>query len=164
MALDPAPHILLVVAPYYRDITEQLVAGATAELEREGATWERIDVAGAFEIPAAISIVRQAGDAGKQQRRFDGYIALGCVIRGQTSHYDHICNEIARAFQDMAVIHRTAIGFGVLTCENGEQARVRSDVTKKNKGGEAARACLSVIGVQQAFGVDPDRAPDHAGA
>jgi len=157
MVLDPAPHILLVVASYYQDITEQLVAGATAEVERAGATWERIDVAGAFEIPAAISIARQAGGIGGR-RPFDGYVAIGCVIRGETTHYDHICNEIARAFQDMAVIHRTAIGFGVLTCENGEQARVRADVARKNKGGEAARACLSVIGVKQAFGLYPDHA------
>ena len=148
MALDPAPHILLIVAPYYTEITEQLVLGAVTELERAGASWERVDVAGAFEIPAAIGIAARG-----KRRHFDGYIGLVCVIRGETSHYDHICTETARALQDLAVSRQLAIGFGVLTCENGEQARVRSSVDKKNKGGEAARACLSVIEVKQSFGL-----------
>ena len=152
MAVEPAPHILLVVAPYYRDISEQLVAGTAGELERAGATWERLDVAGAFEIPAAISIAHHARSG---RRPFDGYVALGCVIRGETSHYDHICTETARAIQDLAVLHHLAIGFGVLTCENGEQARVRAAVDRKNKGGEAARACLATLAVKQSFGLYP---------
>ena len=152
MALEPAPHILLVVAPYYREISAQLVAGTVAELERAGATWERLDVAGAFEIPAAIAIAHH-GRGGR--RPFDGYVALGCVIRGETSHYDHICTETARAIQDLAVVHHLAIGFGVLTCENGEQARVRAAVDRKNKGGEAARACLATLAVKQSFGLYP---------
>ena len=150
MPLHPAPHVLLVVAPYYRDIAEQLVRGAVREIEAAGATWERIDVAGAFEIPAAISIAHHARSG---RRKFDGYVALGCVIRGETTHYDHICTETARAIQDLAFVHHLAIGFGVLTCENGEQARVRAGVDKKNKGGEAARACLSMLEVKHAFGL-----------
>ena len=150
MALEPAPHILLVVAPYYRDISDQLVAGTVGELERAGASWERLDVAGAFEIPAAISMAHHA-----RNRSFDGYVALGCVIRGETSHYDHICTETARAIQDLAVTQHLAIGFGVLTCENGEQARVRAAVDRKNKGGEAARACLGTIAVKRSFGLYP---------
>lgn len=149
--LDPAPHIMLVVAPYYRDITEQLVQGATAEIEAAGGTWERFDVAGAFEIPVAIAIAMEAGERDPARRRFDGYVTLGCVIRGETSHYDLICEETARAVQDLALSHKAAIGFGVLTCENGEQARVRADVDRKNKGGEAARACLETLRLKTHF-------------
>ena len=152
MALQPAPHILLVVAPYYEDIVEQLVAGAVAELEKNGATWERVDVAGAFEIPMAVGVANKSRG---NRRGFDGYVALGCVIRGETSHYDHICTETARAIQDLAVERHLAIGFGVLTCENGDQARIRAAVSKKNKGGEAARACLTTLKVKQAFGLYP---------
>lgn len=152
MALSTAPHILLVVAPYYSDITEQLVLGAVAELERAGATWERLDVTGAFEIPTAISITLAAQDRGLR-RPFDGYVTLGCVIRGETSHYDHICNETSRALMDLAITRHLALGFGVLTCENGEQARVRAAVDKKNKGGEAARACLKMLELKQTFGL-----------
>ena len=150
MALQPAPHILLVVAPYYVDITEQLVTGAVRELEQVGATWERVDVAGAFEIPAAIGIAHHSRGS---RRGFDGYVGLGCVIRGETSHYDHICAETARAIQDLAISQHMAIGFGILTCENGEQARVRAAVDKRNKGGEAARACLSILELKQSFGL-----------
>jgi 6,7-dimethyl-8-ribityllumazine synthase len=155
MAFDPAPHVLLVVAPYYRDITEQLVLGAVTELERAGATWERHDVAGAFEIPTAIGIALAAEARGV--RPFDGYVALGCVIRGETSHYDHICNETARALMDLAVARQLALGFGVLTCENGEQARARAWVDRKNKGGEAARACLMTLELKRSFGLYPGR-------
>ena len=156
MAFARPPRVLLVVAPYYVDITEQLVLGAVTELQRAGATWDRVDVAGAFEIPAAISIAGSA--ASRPGSAYDGYIGLGCVIRGETSHYDHICTETARALQDLAVSRHYAIGFGVLTCENGEQARARASVEKKNKGGEAARACLSIIEVKQSFGLYPEQA------
>ncbi len=151
MAIEPAPHIMLVVAPYYRDITEQLVCGTVAELERAGATWERFDVAGAFEIPVAIAIALAAGATPGGRPRFDGYIGLGCVIRGETSHYDLICAETARGLQDLAIRHRLALGFGVLTCENAEQARVRAAVDRKNKGGEAARACLATLALKRRF-------------
>lgn len=153
--LDPPPHIMLVVAAYYDEITEQLVAGATAEIEAAGGSCERFDVAGAFEIPVAISIALAASEHGPARQRFDGYVALGCVIRGETTHYDIICEETARAIQDLAVSHRAAIGFGVLTCENGEQARVRAAVDQKNKGGEAARACLDTLRLKQHFNFYP---------
>lgn len=155
MKLDPPPHVMLVVAPYYRDITEQLVEGAIAEIEAEGGSWERFDVAGAFEIPVAIAIAMEASEHGPARRRFDGYVALGCVIRGETSHYDLICEEAARAVQELALSHRAAIGFGVLTCENGDQARVRAAVDQKNKGGEAARACLETMRLKQHFNLYP---------
>lgn len=144
-----APHVLLVVAPYYAEIVGDLCRGTVAALEEAGATWERVDVAGAFELPVAISIAAAAEKRGG--KRYDGYMALGCVIRGETSHYDLICNEVARAVQTMAVEQRLAIGFGLLTCENGEQARVRASPEGKDKGREAVRACLGTIALKQQF-------------
>ena len=154
MPSSPAPHIMLIVAPYYAEISQNLVRGALAELGTVNATHERFEVAGAFEIPVAISIALRAQER-LGRHRFDGYVALGCVIRGETSHYDLICEETARAVQQLAVGHQLAIGFGVLTCENGEQARVRADPAGKNKGGEAARACLASLRLKQAFDLAP---------
>jgi 6,7-dimethyl-8-ribityllumazine synthase len=138
------PHIMIAVAPYYRAITDQLLAGAAAEVERSGATHEVFEVGGAFELPVAVRIAHGTG-------RFDGYVTLGCVIRGETSHYDLICAETARGIQSLAVEHGLAIGFGVLTCENGDQARARADVSGKNKGAEAARACLATLALKAAL-------------
>jgi 6,7-dimethyl-8-ribityllumazine synthase len=138
------PHVMLVEAPYYTHIAEALTKGATAALEAAGATWERITVPGAFEIPAAISFAVEAKQKGFGAA-YDGFIALGCVIRGETTHYDYVCNESARGLQDLALRHNLAIGFGILTVENEAQALARAAVDKKNKGGEAARACLAMI-------------------
>ena len=96
--------ILLVVAPYYKHITDQMVEGARRRLERDGATYEVVEVAGAFELPFAIATAHEGGG-------YDGYIALGCVIRGETSHYDLICNEVARACQNLATDGGLVIGF-----------------------------------------------------
>src|SRR3546814_396102 len=155
MSDGPAPHIMLVVAPYYGEIVEDLCRGAEAALAEAGATWERYDVAGAFEIPVAISIALDAEARGG--RRFDGYLGLGCVIRGETSHYDLICSEVARAVQTMAVERRVAIGFGLLTCENGDQARVRASPEGKDKGREAVRACLGTIELKRRFAAGGSR-------
>ena len=133
--------ILLIVAPYYRDITDALVAGARSALNAAGASHETIEVPGAFEIPAAIRLAMDSGG-------YDGYIALGCVIRGETSHYDYVCGESARALQDLAVRERTAIGYGILTVENRAQAEARM----AHKGGEAAAACLRMIALRDEFG------------
>lgn len=147
------PHIMIVEAPYYRDIADELARGAIAALDKAGASYERFPVAGAFEIPAAISVARKAQvHAGK--KRFDGYMALGCVIRGETSHYDYICTESARALQDLAVQHNLAIGNGILTVENRTQAWARASVDGKNKGGEAAAACLGMIELKREFGLE----------
>src|SRR3546814_13531977 len=110
MSDGPAPHIMLVVAPYYGEIVEDLCRGAEAALAEAGATWERYDVAGAFEIPVAISIALDAEARGG--RRFDGYLGLGCVIRGETSHYAIICREAARAVQTLAARDRKRGGWG----------------------------------------------------
>jgi 6,7-dimethyl-8-ribityllumazine synthase len=137
------PHILLVEAPYYTHIAEFLRRGAERALAAAGATHEVISVPGAFEIPAAIGIVASASD------RFDGFVALGCVIRGETTHYDHICAECARGLQDLAVRERLAIGFGVLTVENEAQALARASAENRDKGGEAVRACLALVDLKR---------------
>ncbi|HEX9767988.1 MAG TPA: 6,7-dimethyl-8-ribityllumazine synthase [Kiloniellales bacterium] len=140
-----APHILIVEARYYEDISDALLRGAEEAFQAAGATFERLAVPGAFEVPAAIARAVEAGRAGRT--RYDGYLALGCVIRGETSHYDYICAESARKLQDLACDQGAALGYGILTCETHEQAWARARVDGRNKGGEAARACLAMIAV-----------------
>jgi 6,7-dimethyl-8-ribityllumazine synthase len=141
------PRILLVEARYYARIADELLRGAVAALEEAGASHERVTVPGAFEIPAAIQFANLSGPG------VDGYVALGCVIRGETSHYDLICGECARGLQELALRERLAIGFGVLTVENEAQAMARARVDQKNKGGEAARACLAMVELKRRFGL-----------
>lgn len=142
--------VLVVEAPYYQKITDQMVEGATPVLEAAGLTIERFPVTGAFEIPAACEMAIQAGIKDPHMR-YAGILTLGCVIRGETSHYDHICNEVSRAIMEMTVSHRFPIGFGLLTCENMTQAEVRADPARKNKGAEAARAIVRMIEVRAHF-------------
>lgn len=143
------PHIMIVEARFYEDIADELVRGAAAALEEAGATYERFAVPGAFEIPGAI---RLAMDARRDQAaRFDGYVALGCVIRGETTHYDYICGESARGLQELVLEHKLAIGYGILTVENRDQAMERGAVDKGDKGRTAARACLAMIGLASEF-------------
>ena len=137
--------VLIVIAPYYQEIAEPLLAGAQGALAAAGFTHEVIDVPGAFEIPAAIALAAQSG-------RYAGYVALGCVIRGETTHYDYVCGESARGLQDLATHARLAIGYGILTCETLEQAEERADIEGGNKGGEAARACVRMMQLQKEFG------------
>ena len=139
-------HILIVEASYYPDISDELLSGATAALSEAGATFDRVEVPGVFEIPAAIRMAVAATDPAPQ---YDGYLALGCVIRGETTHYDIVANESARALQDLAREFALALGFGVLTVENEAQAWARARVDQKNKGAEAARACLAMIDVKR---------------
>ncbi|MGE0045513.1 MAG: 6,7-dimethyl-8-ribityllumazine synthase [Hyphomonadaceae bacterium] len=139
----PGARILIVAAYYYREIVSQLVDGAKAAIESADATWDVIDVPGAFELPTAISWRAKAG------RGYDGYVALGCVIRGETTHYDYVCGESARALMDLGVKDGIAIGYGILTVENMEQAQARADVKRRNKGGEAARACLALVALRR---------------
>jgi 6,7-dimethyl-8-ribityllumazine synthase len=145
------PHLLIVEAPYYAAIAAELRAGAVEALEAAGATCEIIQVPGAFEIPAAIA--HYAGlhlSAGQTPSRlFDGFVALGCVIRGETTHYDYVCGESARGLQDLALRHGLAIGFGILTTENGDQAWARALRAKKNKGAEAALAALAMVALRR---------------
>jgi 6,7-dimethyl-8-ribityllumazine synthase len=139
------PHILLVEAPFYPHITEALRRGAERALAAAGATCESVSVPGAFEVPGAIAL------AAKSSGRFDGFVALACVIRGETTHYDHICAETARALQDLAVRDGLAIGFGVLTCENEPQALVRASPEGRDQGGRAVRACLAMVDLKRRF-------------
>jgi len=146
--MNLAPHIMIVEARYYPHISDELLKGAMAALAEAGATCEKISVPGALEIPAAIGFAARGHGAAK----FDGFLALGCVIRGETTHYDYVCGESARGLQHLALTYGLAIGFGILTVENEAQARARADVAGKNKGGEAARACLAMIALKRRFG------------
>jgi len=142
---------MIVEARYYAHISDELLKGATAALEQAGASHERIAVPGAFEIPAAIRYAAAA--RGAANSGFDGFVALGCVIRGETTHYDYVCEQSSRGLQDLALLHNLAIGFGILTVENEAQALERARVDRKNKGGEAARACLVMIALKHRFGL-----------
>ena len=143
--MTQAPHILLVEAPYYAHISVELRRGAEHVLAAAGATHESLQVPGAFEIPAAI------GFAARASGRFDGFVALGCVIRGETTHYDHICAETARSLQDLAVRDGLPIGYGILTVENEAQGLVRAAPDGRDKGGEATRACLALVALKRRF-------------
>lgn len=149
------PHIMIIEARFYEDIADELARGAIAVLEEYGASYERFAVPGAFEIPAAIRFAVRSMDFFSARRRFDGYVALGCVIRGETTHYDYVCSESARALQDLTCRHTLALGYGILTVENDEQAWERARVDRKNKGGDAARACLAMVNLKRQFRLYP---------
>jgi 6,7-dimethyl-8-ribityllumazine synthase len=136
------PKILIVEARFYPEISDALLAGADAVLSATRAKFERIVVPGALEIPAAISVAR---------REFDGFVALGCVIRGETYHFEIVANESARGLMELAVRKGLAIGNGILTCENWDQAIVRANGTHEDKGGDAARACLAMVEIKERF-------------
>jgi len=141
------PHLLIVEAPYYTHIAALLREGAERALTAAGATFETVQVPGSFEIPGAI------GMAAKAEGRFDGFVALGCVIRGETTHYDHICEETAHWLQVLAVDEGLPIGYGILTCENEAQALHRANPggNGRDHGGAAARACLAMVAVKRQF-------------
>ena len=139
----------------FRSLADELVRGATGAIEKAGATYERFSVPGAFEIPAAIRYAIRSLDFFSGRKRFDGYVALGCVIRGETTHYDYVCQESARGLQDLALNYALAIGYGILTVENEEQAWARARIGEGDKGGMAARACLDMIGLKRRFRLFP---------
>jgi 6,7-dimethyl-8-ribityllumazine synthase len=149
--MSDQPHIMIALSRYYEEVAEQLLAGALAVLEEAGASYELYEVPGAFEIPAAMATAMRSPEFSGGRRRFDGYIALGCVIRGETTHYDYVCGECARGLQDLAVRHCLALGFGVLTTENMDQAMARADVNRGNKGADAANACLRMVEFKRQF-------------
>ena len=140
---DRPVKVLIVVAPYYKDIADDLVTGALAEVEKAGGIAETVEVPGALEVPTAIAIAHRAGD-------YDGYVALGCVIRGETTHYDTVCNDSSRALQLLG-LDGACIGNGILTVENHAQAAVRADPRAQNKGGGAAAAALHLIALSRRF-------------
>jgi len=152
MSDTPAPHVMIVEARFYADIADELLRGAVGALEAAGATYDRLSVPGAFEIPAAIALAVNTAEA-TGRVRFDGYLALGCVIRGETTHYDYVCGESARALQDLAVRHGLALGYGILTVENDDQAWARARMTEGDKGGGAAEAVLALIAIRKKLGL-----------
>ena len=134
---DKPVKLLIVVAPYYKDITDQLVAGARGVAEACGAEVEVIEVPGALEIPTAIAMAERMSN-------YDGHVALGCVIRGETTHYDTVCNDSSRAITLLG-LQGACIGNGILTVENRAQAEARAEVAGQNKGGGAAAAALHLV-------------------
>ncbi len=141
-------HLLIALATFYDDISAELLRGATAAIETAGATCEVIEVPGAFEIPAVFAFADHSPESS-----FDGYVALGCVIRGETSHYDYVCGESARGLQDLAIQRDLAVGFGILTVDNRDQAWARAAVDEGNKGAAAAGAALAMIALRRRFGI-----------
>ena len=143
---DSSLHMLIVEARFYDVISDELLRGATRVLDAVGARYDRVTVPGALEIPAAVGI---AVDAARRRRApYDGIVALGCVIRGETHHFEIVANESARALMDLAVKERLAVGNGILTVENEAQALVRARVEEGDKGGKAARAALTMVALK----------------
>ena len=142
----PPPHLLVVRAPYYREVADGLTRGAERILREAGATFESLDVAGAFELPQAIRLALRGAV------RFDGFVALGCVVKGETDHYDHICRETIGGLMRLSLQFGLALGQGVLTVHRLDQALARSGRDGHNKGAEAAAAALVQIGVARRFG------------
>ena len=134
--------ILVIEARYYEHIQDMLLDGAMDALNAAGADVTVMVVPGALEIPHVISYAEAAG-AG-----YDAYVALGCVIRGETTHYDYVCEESARAIMDLAVNQQLAIGNGIITVENEDQALARADKTRKDKGGFAASAAVQMVKIR----------------
>jgi 6,7-dimethyl-8-ribityllumazine synthase len=147
------PHILLVESTFYEDISEELAKGAIQRLNDDGMTYERVKVPGCFEIPAAIKYAIKSMQLFCGDDRFHGFIALGCVIRGETTHYDYICEQCTGGLQKLTLEYALAMGNGVLTVENRKQAMARAKVNEGNKGGAAAEACLEMIALKTRFGL-----------
>ena len=129
--------LLILEARYYADLCDELVKGAVAAIERAGATWDHVIVPGALELPGAIVNAEAS-------KRYDGYVALGCVLRGETMHYEIVSNESARGLMDLT-LKGLCIGNGILTCENEAQAWARAKTSDGDKGGGAAEAALAMI-------------------
>lgn len=142
-SFDTPVKVLIVVAPYYKDIADDMVAGARAALAAAGAEVDLVEVPGALEVPTAIRIAFRQAD-------YDGFVAIGCVIRGETTHYETVCNDSSRAIQLLG-LDGACIGNGILTVENHEQAAVRADPAAQNKGGGAAAAALHLIALTRRF-------------
>ncbi|MGE4013609.1 MAG: 6,7-dimethyl-8-ribityllumazine synthase, partial [Alphaproteobacteria bacterium] len=133
MAAKKPVRVLIVEARFYEAIADEMANGAIATLREHGAAFERLAVPGAFEIPGAIKLALD---------KFDGFVALGCVMRGETTHYDYVCGESARGLQDLAVHYDACLGYGILTTETEDQAWARARIGEGNKGRDAALACL----------------------
>lgn len=148
MTTDTPIRILIVESRFYDDISDELLAGAKGALEALGIDYDVVTVPGAFEIPAAIAMAEDAAHR-PMGRAYEGYVALGCVIRGDTTHYDYVCNESARGLMELSYRQRLAIGYGILTVEDEEQAWVRARRDQGDKGGAVAKVCLSMIALRK---------------
>jgi 6,7-dimethyl-8-ribityllumazine synthase len=147
-------HILVIEARYYEQIGNALLNGAIAEMDANGVTWEVVTVPGALEIPLALSQAVGAGlipSTSGEQMRFDGAVALGCIIRGETTHYETVCNESNHWLMEVAMSAGVPLGNAILTVENEAQARERAEGGRKGKGADAVRACLALIRHARAF-------------
>jgi 6,7-dimethyl-8-ribityllumazine synthase len=142
----PSPHLLVVRAPYYRDVVDGLTKGAERILREAGATFELLDVAGAYELPQAIRIALRGN------RKFDGFIALGCIVRGETDHYEFICRATMDGILAVALQFGICLGTGLLTCDAITQAEARSGQDGFNKGAEAASAALMQVNAARHLG------------
>ena len=151
--LDPAPKVLIVVAPYYKDITDGLLSGVRATADAAGASLDVIEVPGALEIPTAVGLAARSG-------QYDGFVALGCVIRGETTHYDTVCNDSSRALTLLG-LQGVCLGNGILTVETMAQAQVRADPAGQNKGGGAAAAALHLVALARRWAATPQKAAAH---
>ena len=149
--MSSEPKLLIIEARFYGDIADALAEGAIQAIEAAGGHYERLAVPGVLEIPAALSMVLSAME--NDGPIYDGFVLLGCVIRGETSHYDIVANESARVVMDLIVDADLAVGNGILTVENGEQAWARARIDQKNKGGSAAEAALAMIALRNRLGV-----------
>lgn len=138
---DKPVKVLIVVAPYYKDIADDLIAGARATLDAAGASHDLIEVPGALEVPPAIALA-------ERQSNYNGYVALGCIIRGETTHYDTVCNDSSHGLMLLG-LQGACLGNGILTVENRQQAVVRADPAGQNKGGGAAAAALHLIALSR---------------
>ena len=144
-----AGHFLIVQADFYTELAAAQQQGAVAALKTAGASYDVVSVPGALEIPAAIALA-----AAQRPCKYEGFIALGCVIRGETTHYETVCTESSRGLMDLSVQHKLAIGNGILTVEDSEQAWARADMSRKDKGGDAARAALKMAELAARFSAD----------
>jgi 6,7-dimethyl-8-ribityllumazine synthase len=142
----PPPHVLIVRAPYYRGVVDGLTDGAERLLREAGATFEVLDIAGAYELPQAIRI------AVRGQTHFDGFVALGCIVRGETDHYDYICHASMAGLMSVALQFGLSLGTGLLTVDSMAQAEARAAADGYNKGAEAAVAALLQIGAARRLG------------
>jgi 6,7-dimethyl-8-ribityllumazine synthase len=145
--------VLIIEARFYENISDELAAGAVAELEAMGASYERVVVPGALEIPQVLAQAAAAGIIPRSapSSRYCGAIALGCVIRGETSHYDIVCNNANHWMMEVAIRHSIPVGNGILTVDTEEQAMARARGGREGKGGDAVRACLRLIELSRAF-------------
>jgi 6,7-dimethyl-8-ribityllumazine synthase len=145
---DDHIRILIVEARFYPELADELLKGAADAITAFGGAYDVVTVPGALEIPAVIAIAEEAGH-GPAGVAYDGYVALGTVIRGETHHFDIVANESARGLMDLSIGRRLAVGNGILTVEDDDQAWARARVSEGDKGGFAARACLDVIALKR---------------